>query len=58
MSCSSDPPRVSVPSWAPFERPVELVDVVVIVRGKAGDPVGQGQPPLAEMDASPLPLGR
>lgn len=41
-----------------FERSVELVDVVVIVRGKTGDPVCLGQAPLAEMDASAPPLCR
>jgi hypothetical protein len=45
-----------VTSWSACERPAELVDVVVIVDGKAGDPVSQGQPPRAEMDASLLPF--
>ena len=42
-----DPPRFSVPSWAAFERPAELVDVVVIVCGKASDPFGQQLDPEA-----------
>lgn len=45
-------------SWATFERPAELIQVVVIVRGKAGDPVGKGQATAAEMDSSSLPLRR
>jgi len=35
-----------------------LVEVVVIVRGMADNPVGQGQPTPAQVDTSALPLRR
>src|SRR6267142_2278184 len=37
---------------------MELGDVVIIVRRKAGDPVCKGQATSAEMDTSALPLRR
>src|SRR5262249_26751554 len=45
-------------SWPTFDRPAELVDMVVIVGGKACDPLGKRQATSPEMDTASLPFCR
>src|SRR5262249_14825424 len=45
-------------SWPTFDRAAELVDMVVIVGGKAGDPVGKRQATPPEVDTASLPFRR
>jgi hypothetical protein len=43
-------------SGSSFERPSKLIEVVVVVTCKAGDPISQCEAAAAEMDAAALPF--